>query len=283
METTHNLEFETRGCSNEGCQKTFKVLTTSKQKVCSLNCGHGPGVSASDFVRKPQGHPARQAPVNLELIREKDRAEAALAVAKAPPKKITLAPVPVPEPVPPPPPTKDLKKEWDAAVEEARTIFKYMSSGRMEIATKALYACEINHGGGDHWNDFEGVYTLTKFAEDIGIHYKTLHQWVRIKRNIFDKVGSHWNTRNFMIAIRADTRVQPDMTKKEVTAIYLEEAARTKDSTRFRTLCKNLNTIVNLDIRGKSIFEGVTEEQLIACLDSLDKVRKIVKTKMKEV
>lgn len=262
METSYNLEFETRRCENEGCYKTFKVLTTSKQKVCALNCTHGPGITAMDFVKRPK---EKKAPQNLEIIKKKDSEKQPEQIAK------TVAP------------TKDLKKEWELAVQEARVIFKYMSTGRMEIATKAIYACEINHGGGDHWNDFEGVYTLKKFAEDIGIHYKTLHQWVRIKRNIFDKVGTHWNSRNFMIAIRADTRVQPEMTKKEVIEIYLDEGSRTKDSTRFRTMCKNLNTIVTLHKRGKSIFDGVDEAQLILCLESLDKVRKIVKERVKEL
>lgn len=262
METSFNLEFETRTCENEGCPKTFKVLATSKQRVCALNCSHGPGITAMDFVKRPK---EKRTPQNLEIIKKKDSEKQPEQVAK------TEAP------------SRDVKREWEQAVQEARTIFKYMSTGRMEIATKAIYACDINHGGGDHWNGFEDVYTLTKFAEDIGIHYKTLHQWVRIKRNIYDKVGTHWNSRNFMVAIRADTRVQPEMTKKEVIEIYLDEASRTKDSTRFRTMCKNLNTIITLDKRGKSIFDGVDEEQLHTCLAALDKVKKIVKERMKEI
>ncbi len=111
METTYNLEFETRCCSNEGCNKTFKVLKTSKQQRCSLNCAHGPAVLATDFVRRPE---QKKPPVNLKLIQEKDRTEALMQTAKAaPPKPKPEIPVVV-EVTPPPEIEKDLKKEWDA-------------------------------------------------------------------------------------------------------------------------------------------------------------------------
>lgn len=36
------MELETRKCTTKGCSRTFRVLISSKQIVCSNSCSQGP-------------------------------------------------------------------------------------------------------------------------------------------------------------------------------------------------------------------------------------------------
>jgi len=58
----------------------------------------------------------------------------------------------------------------------------------MFIAEMAVKACEIKHGGGGHWSNFVSQHTLKDFANEIGMHQKTLYEWVAAKRNVVDKL-----------------------------------------------------------------------------------------------
>jgi hypothetical protein len=57
-----------------------------------------------------------------------------------------------------------------------------MESYQHKIAEMALEVCQIKHGGNS-----TGFYTLTNFADDIGINRKTLSGWVAIYRDILLK------------------------------------------------------------------------------------------------
>src|SRR5574343_55189 len=79
---------------------------------------------------------------------------------------------------------------WQSYVDRGRSLISKMGRDRLAVADLAFDACEILHGGGGHWRDFEGIYTMKRVAEEIGIAYKTLANWVRVKRNVYDKLIS---------------------------------------------------------------------------------------------
>ena len=54
MKTTH-VELETRHCTTKGCTRTFRVLTTSKQTVCSNSCSQGPYPEMAKSGAKSEG------------------------------------------------------------------------------------------------------------------------------------------------------------------------------------------------------------------------------------
>lgn len=83
-----------------------------------------------------------------------------------------------------------IEERWQSYVDRGRSLISAMARDRLAVAELAFEACEIVRGGGGHWRDFEGTYTMTKFAADIGIAYKTLANWVRVKRNVYDKLLS---------------------------------------------------------------------------------------------
>lgn len=72
-------------------------------------------------------------------------------------------------------------------VEEAKKYKKAIGQYQFMIGLCALKACTIKHGGGGHWSDFKDIYHLKRFAEDIGITYCTLAEWVRVTRNVYLK------------------------------------------------------------------------------------------------
>ena len=92
----------------------------------------------------------------------------------------------------------------------------------MDIATMALEACEINYGGGDHWKKHKDVFTLKKFAEEIGMTYKTLHRWVKVKRDIVDKLpeGYYDEDTDFAAATSAANEIKRDATEEDIKAAF---------------------------------------------------------------
>lgn len=78
--------------------------------------------------------------------------------------------------------------KWTETVEKAKAFVLQISKCRLQIAELALEVCDVRWGGGAHWANHEGTYTLKRFAEEIGVNPKTLSNWVRVKRNVMDKL-----------------------------------------------------------------------------------------------
>jgi hypothetical protein len=61
------MQLETRKCTTKNCSRTFRVLVSSKQTVCSNSCAQGPFPGASD---EPSVKPPAEA--NLPADTEDD-------------------------------------------------------------------------------------------------------------------------------------------------------------------------------------------------------------------
>lgn len=81
-----------------------------------------------------------------------------------------------------------LSPKWEEAITQAKVCISNMSKSRLKVAELALEVCDVRWGGGAHWANHEGTYTLKRFAEEIGLNPKTLSNWVRVKRNVHDKL-----------------------------------------------------------------------------------------------
>lgn len=78
---------------------------------------------------------------------------------------------------------------WDRCVSEAKLLVMKRNIARIRVCELAMEACEeIIVGGGAHWSNFEYQYTATKFAKEIGIVPRTLLNWLRIKRYVYDSL-----------------------------------------------------------------------------------------------
>ena len=81
-----------------------------------------------------------------------------------------------------------MNKNWNKYVDEARkvvTLLRLQNKHRMKVAEIAIKACTIKHGGRAQVDRP----TVKLFAERIGIAPKTLYEWIRHKRLVFDKLN----------------------------------------------------------------------------------------------
>jgi hypothetical protein len=80
--------------------------------------------------------------------------------------------------------TKALQ-EYLSYVSLAKGLLSEIKSHQAKIAFYATKVCEIKHGG----RTASSVYTISKFAEDIGMNRKTLSEWISIYKNVIVKLG----------------------------------------------------------------------------------------------
>lgn len=165
----------------------------------------------------------------------------------------------VPEPKRPtrvpakPRPGGDVDVEWARLVKAARERLSSINKARMEVADYALEACTIRHGGGGHWNNFEGQTTLRRFAEEIGMSYKTLHTWVQIRKCVIAKLGhGEYDERLYGAAMRTLDRLggekkgdKANASPDNVRKIYDEEKNRKGDKHHILEAIANLKTVNN--------------------------------------
>lgn len=76
---------------------------------------------------------------------------------------------------------------WEACTAKAKTYINAKRTSRFAIAALAARACDIKLGG-RRKKDEDVKDTLVKFSKSIGIHHKTLGDWIRIKKLIVDKL-----------------------------------------------------------------------------------------------
>lgn len=131
-------------------------------------------------------------------------------------------------------PLEEREALWQRYVVKCKAIVHQMNRHRMDIATMALEACEINYGGGDHWKKHKDVFTLKKFAEEIGMTYKTLHRWVKVKRDIVDKLpeGYYDEDTDFAAATSAANEIKRDATEEDIKAAFDKWKERGTDEDR---------------------------------------------------
>ncbi len=64
-----------------------------------------------------------------------------------------------------------------------RELLRQVRCYQVQIAFYATRVCEIRHGGISR-----DIYTLKRYAQDIGVGHKTLQSWVQIYRNVVSKL-----------------------------------------------------------------------------------------------
>lgn len=80
--------------------------------------------------------------------------------------------------------------EYKKAVSEAKAILfeirqleKKIEAHQVSICKLAVSVCDIRHGGIS-----KNLYTITDFANDIGMHKKTLQNWLACYRGVVEKL-----------------------------------------------------------------------------------------------
>jgi transposase-like protein len=79
---------------------------------------------------------------------------------------------------------KQSNTTYDQYVKMGRDLVNQINSHQAQLAYYATKVCEIKHGGKTR----STVYTIKKYAEDVGVHHKTLSEWVSVYRNVISKI-----------------------------------------------------------------------------------------------
>lgn len=75
------------------------------------------------------------------------------------------------------------EKDYQNYVKLGKAELKTIEGHQRRIAEYAIKVCTIRHGGRSN-----GYYTLTDYANDIGMNIKTLQNWVQIYKNVILKL-----------------------------------------------------------------------------------------------
>ncbi len=76
-----------------------------------------------------------------------------------------------------------MRKTYDFYVKEGKKLLHATYTHQATIAYYASCVCDISHGGRSG-----SKYTLTQYANDIGMHRKTLSEWSVTYRNVIQKL-----------------------------------------------------------------------------------------------
>lgn len=286
------LQMEERECSQ--CSRSFKVLTTSPQAFCSQTCQmESPVKSPKPKKKRPWESLERDkllygsgvkvkptlphVPHDLKPVRVEKSIESIPLNIEIKEDEVLVndEPIEVSEPVPTikeqalkPMTETDVEQRWTKYVAHAKTYVKGMNQGRMKIAELAIEACDIQWGGGNHWKKFEGVYTIKRFAAEIGVHSKTLSEWCAIKRLVKDKLPEGlFVENNYMAAQRTRQRIDRKTKPKKVAEVYQEELDREGPAYYFYQALKRLRTTRHLVTKRLDLSE-VSKEEIAAMRDA---------------
>lgn len=244
------FKLEERSCLT--CGKGFRVLPSSPHKFCGTMCANGgavptleknPYAIGSGQVKKTE---VVKAPPNRFWESEEDekrRIKAREDLKRRAAEAENLKPYQAPERVKKSMRPDAAESRWQEYVNRAKPFVKKLNYCRMEIARLAIEACDIHYGGGDHWKNFDGVYTLKRFAQEIGIHYKTLNRWTKILRDVKAKVPPEiYQEHDFMAGQRTLGRITRKTPAKRVTEIYKQELERGSDAFYLNQFVRRVRT-----------------------------------------
>lgn len=105
-------------------------------------------------------------------------------------------------------------KDWEIAIRKARQYIASYDQARWKVVELAKSVCDLNPGGRK-----ADTFSLKKFAHAIGLNQKTLYEWVRIKRNVVDKLPKTMIEKNIFKYTELESicnKVAPTAENKEV-------------------------------------------------------------------
>src|SRR5690606_28292286 len=124
-------------------------------------------------------------------------------------------------------------------VELGKELVNKIEAYQAKIAEYACLVCDIRHGGIS-----TNYYTIKDYANDIGIPYKTLQNWIRVYRNVVKRIDNKIETnKDWERARKTNDILTMDITvenKKQNTPkkIRLKELPKKKIQETYNILCE---------------------------------------------
>ena len=132
---------------------------------------------------------------------------------------------------------------WKECVEKSKGYILGRRINRMAIAAIAIRACDIKLGG-RRKKEEEVKKTIVAFANEAGIHRKTLSDWIRIRRNIINHLPENIKVIEYSAAKYASDALykHPDSNPEE---LYRKFAGQEPQQRTVTWCIRGLETLAN--------------------------------------
>lgn len=138
----------------------------------------------------------------------------------------------------------EFDKVYANAVAECRKVLHLNKNKQMIIAGWAQKLCDTRHGGRKIETPISEP-TIARFAKDLNLNERTVYEWIRIKRRIYDPLPeAKRKGLNFGTLQRCIRRIKASDSAKRVEAIINDELESPPESIRFRKYLGHLRTIL---------------------------------------
>jgi len=146
----------------------------------------------------------------------------------------------------------DKEQKWKQAVNKCKIILGSRFQHQIVIATEAINVCEITWGGARV--EYDELFTIKRFSNNIGVTAKTLSNWMAIKRNVYDrlkredqKIASFNDMRKVCCLVSKDTPITT------VRKIYNRFTEDTLDSRMLSYLGETRTILSNIENKSAAI------------------------------
>lgn len=136
---------------------------------------------------------------------------------------------------------------YSQIVAKARIIVDSIQRSKLELVKLALEVCDSIHGGAQ-----KDVYTVKKFAEDIGFTVRTLQNWVtnykRLEKKIPKKFRENVPEKTLF---RAASKFNLNTTSKEALQIFKKEVSKSHEDnalTAYIKYAKSMDFFINKSV-----------------------------------
>jgi hypothetical protein len=140
---------------------------------------------------------------------------------------------------------KQFEAEYKKALSECKQIIATDKSKQMIIAGWAIKLCDFRHGLGKSDEMTINNPTIAQFAADLKINVRTLYEWIRARRKVWDQLPESKRQHvKYDVIHRAMKRIKAKDSPKAVQAIIDDELESPREHVRFRRYEGHLNAIL---------------------------------------
>lgn len=157
----------------------------------------------------------------------------------------------------------DRRVVWTECVEEARERLGQIQQARMRIAELAIRACGVEYVAERHSASgaLTNVREIKRFAEEIGIIYNTLWDWIQVKIRVVDHLpAGQYDESDYGAVIRTRRRIQKGADPARVREIYWAEKNRGTRELRLQNIHSRMLTIHHFFTTGS--LDGLDKPKL---------------------
>ncbi len=138
----------------------------------------------------------------------------------------------------------NIKDKWESNVRDAKMLMSARQLNQIKIAELACDACEIRHGGNKH--DYQNIYTLRKFADEIGVVEKTLQNWSLLYRSVYKKLeAEHRAVVTFGNLGSISRKINNNTPREEINRIAFNVINRDSFDEKMMRYCAEMRSIAH--------------------------------------